>query len=189
MKKIISLLLALLFVASCQKSGSCPNPPKKANNTFKVEFKATPQQFSAQGGQGAVSGVLKEFSPEGQIISEKTLEKGDFTLKLKSGDASLITIDDVTKSFVISQGIEEAKFVLLAIAKVRDTETLTQELSIIREKGEAPKLKVKSPLDYVAEYNVNPDGTGFVTTYATDVSGYFSFKDKLKRSIRLAGTL
>lgn len=52
MRKIISLLLALLFVASCQKTGSCPNPPKKANNTFKVEFKATPQQFSAQGGQG-----------------------------------------------------------------------------------------------------------------------------------------
>lgn len=181
MRKIISLLLALLFVASCQKTGSCPNPPKKANNTFKVEFKATPQQFSAQGGQGTVSGVLKEFSPEGQIISEKTLEKGDFTLKLKSGDASLITIDDVTKSFVISQGIEEAKFVLLAIAKVRDTETLTQELTIIREKGEVPKLKVKSPLEYVAEYNVNPDGTGFVTTYATDVSGYFSFEDAVAK--------
>lgn len=33
-----------------------------------------------------------------------------------------------------------------------------------------------NPLAYVAEYNINPEGTGFVTDlYATNVSGYFDF--------------
>ena len=33
-----------------------------------------------------------------------------------------------------------------------------------------------NPLAYVAEFNINPDGTGFVTDkYATNVSGYFDF--------------
>ena len=48
---------------------------------------------------------------------------------------------------------------------------------------------IKLPLEYVAEYNVNSDGTDFATTHATDVSGYFTFKDAVSKfsDITIAG--
>ena len=44
------------------------------------------------------------------------------------------------------------------------------------------ELKMINPLAYVAEYNINPEGTGFVTDlYATNVSGYFTHDDAVAR--------
>ncbi len=45
------------------------------------------------------------------------------------------------------------------------------------------------PLAYLTEYNVNPEGTDFVTTQDLDVSGYFSYEDAVKKftNITIAG--
>ncbi len=45
-----------------------------------------------------------------------------------------------------------------------------------------PKAPPINPLSLVAEYNVNPEGTGFVTSLtACNVSGYFAFDDAVAR--------
>ncbi len=48
---------------------------------------------------------------------------------------------------------------------------------------------VQLPLEYVLENNVDPSGTGLVTTHATDVSGYFTFEDAVAKfsNITIAG--
>ena len=52
------------------------------------------------------------------------------------------------------------------------------------------EVKMINPLAYVAEANINPEGTGFVTDlYANNVSGYYSFNsavDKFK-NIKIGG--
>lgn len=269
-------MITLLFLASCQRSYVCPD----SQQLFEAKFEATPQLFSAQGGEGSVSGVLKELSPEGVEISEIPLTKSDFTLTLKSGDPTQITIDDATKSFVVAQGttatfeleavvtsdkakgeaqvltivrggevvysfvaspdlfdakggeglvsgvckvtnasgtvvsetelqptdftlslksgnaaeltIDQAKksfsvkaadeaadFILEAKA-IQEGAT-AQEIKIHRKAKETPIPANSLPLAYVAEYNINLDGTGFATTHATDVSGYFTFKDAVNK--------
>lgn len=269
-------MITLLFLASCQRSYVCPD----SQQLFKAKFEATPQLFSPQGGEGNVSGVLKELSPEGVEISEIPLTKSDFTLTLKSGDPTQITIDDATKSFVVAQGttatfeleavvtsdkakgeaqvltivrggevvysfvaspdlfdakggeglvsgvckvtnasgtvvsetelqptdftlslksgnaaeltIDQAKksfsvkaadeaadFILEAKA-IQEGAT-AQEIKIHRKAKETPIPANSLPLAYVAEYNINLDGTGFATTHATDVSGYFTFKDAVNK--------
>jgi hypothetical protein len=45
------------------------------------------------------------------------------------------------------------------------------------EEVTGPKL----PLEYVAEYNVAPDGVSFVTSHANDVSGYFTYNDAINK--------
>ncbi|HHU97638.1 MAG TPA: collagen-like protein [Petrimonas sp.] len=54
-----------------------------------------------------------------------------------------------------------------------------------------PKAPPINPLSLVAEYNVNPEGTGFVTSLtACNVSGYFTFDDavdKFTPSITISG--
>ncbi len=269
-------MITLLFLASCQRSYVCPD----SQQLFKAKFEATPQLFSAQGGEGNVSGVLKELSPEGVEISEIPLAKSDFTLTLKSGDPTQITIDDATKSFVVAQGttatfeleavvtsdkakgeaqvltivrggevvysfvaspdlfdakggeglvsgvckvtnasgtvvsetelqptdftlslksgnaaeltIDQAKksfsvkaadgaadFILEA--KATQEGATAQEIKIHRKAKETPIPANSLPLAYVAEYNINLDGTGFATTHATDVSGYFTFKEAVNK--------
>ena len=187
MKKIIPLLFMLLFAVACQDPKPeptpeptptptptpVPNPTPK--NSFKAIFTANPSTFSAQGGDGVVEGTLQEFSPEGKMISEKQLKKEQFTIALKAGDATQITIDDAAKTFKVAAGKTEALFTLEA--KVTVPENLTQELTIKRDKEKEVKPNGKTPLEYVAEYNMNPEGTAFVTTHATDVSGYFTFEE------------
>ena len=48
---------------------------------------------------------------------------------------------------------------------------------------------VTLPLAYLAEYNVNAEGTDFVTTQDLDVSGYFSYEDAVEKftNITIAG--
>ena len=44
------------------------------------------------------------------------------------------------------------------------------------------EMKMINPLAYVAEANINPEGTGFVTDiYATNVSGYFTYNDAVAK--------
>lgn len=156
LKVFVPLLLAMLVVVSCQRSGSCPNPPDLPANTFKAEFKATPDAFSAQGGEGVVIGVLKEINAEGVEVSEKPLGEGDFTLRLKSGDASQITIDNDKKSFVVAQG-STATFELEAIATVEKATNSSQILTIVRG-GEISYSFVATPDVFTAM-----GGTGTVS--------------------------
>ena len=48
---------------------------------------------------------------------------------------------------------------------------------------------VTLPLAYLAEYNVNAEGTDFVTTQDLDVSGYFSYEDAVEKftNVTIAG--
>lgn len=43
------------------------------------------------------------------------------------------------------------------------------------------QVQVKLPLEYIAEYNVNPEGTAFVSTNATNISGYYSFDEAVEK--------
>lgn len=193
MKKIIPLLFTLFIAVACQKPeptlppnpeptptpSPTPTPNPTPQNSFKALFTANPSIFSAQGGDGIVEGILQEFSPEGKMVSEKALKKDDFMVALKSGDATQITIDNTAKTFVITNGEAEALFVLEA--KVINKENLSQELTIKRKKAQGTKPTILLPLEYVTEYNMNPEGSGFVTTHATDGSGLFSFKDAVAK--------
>lgn len=181
MKRWFSFFLLSTFVLltlnSCKKNPIPPPIPEPivSETTFKAEFRATPSKFSAQGGVGIVEGILKEFSPEGKSLHERPLASTEFTISLKSGDATQIIIDDAKKEFVLTQGEEEVVFVILA--QTNDDKQLCQELTIVREKGEAPIPSIKLPLEYVAEYNVGKTAGTFATSYLNDEAGYFSFEE------------
>lgn len=186
MKQLISAftLIVLLFTA-CHKPEPEPAPQPKPTtkpaigNSFKVEFKATPEVFPADGGKGIIEGILKEVSPEGKVVKKSPIGMRDFTLSLKSGDASQIQINEETKEVTIAKGIEEATFSL--VAQMKKDKALSQELTLKREKGEAPKPQILTPLNFVAEYDINPDGNAFVDSYASNVAGYFNFDEAVKR--------
>lgn len=177
MKRAVSLFLFLLMIfASCHKP--VPKPQAKVKNNVQVAFKATPQTFSAEGGKGIIEGVLKEISPEGKIIKETALTKSEFSLSLKSGNASQIKIDNDKKEFTIEKGIEGISFII--IARVNKDKKLSSEITLTREKGGKPQHKVKIPLEYVAEYNVGKTIGTFATSHHNDASGYFSFEENSK---------
>ena len=51
---------------------------------------------------------------------------------------------------------------------------------------DAEQIKRINPLAYVAEYNINPEGTGFVTDlYATNTSGYFNWETSLAKFMNI----
>lgn len=184
MKQLIAAFtLVVLLLTACYKPEPDPQPkptpePSK-ENSFMVEFNAIPEVFPADGGKGNIEGLLKEVSPEGKVMKESPIGKSDFTLSLKSGDASQIQINEESKEFTIAKGFEAATFIL--VAQLKGNKPLSQELTLKREKGEAPKPQIFTPLSYVAEYDVNPEGNGFVNSYASNVSGYFNFDDAVAK--------
>ena len=142
-------------------------------------FVASPDLFDAKGGEGMVSGVCKVTNASGTVVSETELQPTDFTLSLKSGNATELTIDQAKKSFSVKAADEAADFILEA--KATQEGATAQEIKIHRKAKEAPIPANRLPLAYVAEYNINLDGTGFATTHATDVSGYFTFKEAVNK--------
>ena len=179
MKRILPLLMCFALIVSCNPKE--PNDPTN-QSTFKATFTATPNTFAGEGGTGHVEGILEEIAPDGSVLSKKQLTSDDFTISLKEGNASEITIDNAQKSFVIKSGRGEADFVLETV--VTDHPTLTQQLTIHRE-----AIHLDLPLAYVAEYNVNQAGDAFVTSQANNVSGYFTFPEAVQKfaSITIAG--
>lgn len=147
-KVFVTLILSMLAIASCQSPNSCPDLPDPNAHTFKAEFKATPDAFSAQGGEGLVSGVLKEINAEGVEVSERPLTKSEFTLRLKSGDANQISIDNDTKKFVVVKG-STATFELEAMATVEKATKNSQVLTIVRG-GEVNYSFVATPAVFTA---------------------------------------
>ena len=142
-------------------------------------FVASPNLFDAKGGEGMVSGVCKVTNASGSVVSETELQPTDFTLSLKSGNATELTIDQAKKSFSVKASDEAADFILEA--KATQEGATAQEIKIHRKAKETPIPANRLPLAYVAEYNINLDGTGFATTHATDVSGYFTFKEAVNK--------
>lgn len=142
-------------------------------------FVASPNLFDAKGGEGMVSGVCKVTNASGSVVSETELQPTDFTLSLKSGNATELTIDQTKKSFSVKASDEAADFILEA--KATQEGATAQEIKIHRKAKETPIPANRLPLAYVAEYNINLDGTGFATTHATDVSGYFTFKEAVNK--------
>ena len=90
MKKIFSLCVLAFAMFSC----NTPAPKPTVESKTKAEFKVSPATFTAEGGKGTIEGILQEMTPEGKVFQEKPLAKSDYTLSLKSEDASQITLDN-----------------------------------------------------------------------------------------------
>ena len=140
----------------------------------KCSFTADSRQFLMKGGSGKVTGALTVYAgtnASGTVLATDTIKEKDFTLSLKSGDATQITVDDANKTFTVKPGNTTAVFTLTATPK----DFPEQAQDIIIRRGE-------NPLAYVAEYNINKTGDGFVTDkYATNVSGYYNFDDAIAK--------
>ena len=95
MKKLASFLLLTVLVLSCRTTEPTSDP--SAENREAVEFTATPASFSLKGGKGVVEGVIREITPDGKVVKETPIDKEDFTLKLKSGDATQLSLDEKAK--------------------------------------------------------------------------------------------
>ena len=129
---------------------------------------ADKQQFLAQGGSGKVSANLTVYEgsdASGAVWASEKLSGRDYTLALKSGDASQITINDDRKEFTVRPGNAVLHFTLTATHKY--IPGMVQEITVTR---------MGNPLAYVAESNVNPADTGFVTDVnSVRGSGYFTW--------------
>ena len=102
MKKLLSIITLIALVVSCCPDELASNPSK--GSIFKAEFNASPAVFSAEGGVGIISGILQELSSGGKILNKAPLAKEDYTVSLKNGDASQITLNPDNKEFVVSKG-------------------------------------------------------------------------------------
>lgn len=140
-------------------------------------FEAAPSQFTATGGKGVVTGKCTYTDTEGKVIDEKALAASDFTLTLKAGKASELTIDDAQKSFTVAEGTEAADFTLEAKPLAANADAT--ELTIHREAAPQPKLLL--PLELVAEYNIGIKENEFAATKASNVSGYFTYEDAVSK--------
>ena len=125
-------------------------------------------QFLAQGGSGKVSANLTVYEgsdASGAVWASEKLLSRDYTLALKSGDASQISIDDNRKEFTVRPGNAVLHFTLTATHKY--IPGMVQEITVTR---------MGNPLAYVAESNVNPAGTGFVANVnSVRGSGFFTW--------------
>lgn len=146
-------------------------------------FKAEPNSFSYKGGSGKVSGTCKATDVDGNVVEETALKNGDFSLALKRGDASGISIDSKYKNFNVREGEQEENFVLEATALFDNS---LHELTIHREAKKAASPLKSNPLEYVAEYNINVEGNGFARSQGIDESGYFSYDEAVERFSQIA---
>ena len=145
--------------------------------TLSYTFEASPHTFAHDGGEGQVTGICKVIGSSGTVITEEPLAKDQFTLILKQGETSELTSDETEKTFTVKAGKDEATFVLEA--KALATGATPQEITIHREAKPSPTILL--PLDYVAEYNIDAEGSNFVQTQACDVSGYFTFDEAVTK--------
>lgn len=78
-------------------------------------------------------------------------------------------------------------YIAIALAKNADDKwgPLVQKEFTTKALQTEPKL----PLEYVAEYNLNEEGNNFVSTQATDVSGYFTYQEAIEKAnkVTIAG--
>lgn len=188
MKKVLSLVTLLFLVVSCKPSGNNPEPEVLPAVKSTYSFTATPSTIPASGGMGTVEGLKTDLNAKGAKVKETPVAKEDFTLSLKSGDETQITIDNETKQFTIVEGYKEMSFVLAAAIKVGER-TSTVDVTVKREAGVDPVTLLKVPLEYVAEYNINQAGDQFVTKHAADNSGYFDFNQAVEKfkAINISG--
>lgn len=178
------------FELEVAAEGSAPQKLRiRREGTLTFSFEAKPASFSAKGGEGVVLGKQAATDGSGKVVEEKVLAAKDFSLTLKEGNASEITIDANKKSFTIAKGTKAAAFTLEAKPHM-DGATATQ-LTIHRKAGETPNPnpEIMLPLNYVAEYNVAQDGISFATSQANNASGYFTWDDAVAKfsNITIAG--
>lgn len=172
MGKYTTVVLLLFCVLS-----SCCKPEivvhRTHENSVKAVFEATPATFAAKGGKGVIKGILREISPEGNVIKETAISNSDFSISLKKGNSDEITLDSQAKTFEVIGGGNNASFVIEAIVAM-DGGT-PHELTIHR-KGKTESIN-KLPLACVAEYNVGKTPGVFATSHLNNASGYFAFDD------------
>lgn len=128
----------MLLVSGCNESTNVPKPnpnpdpnPTKQTSSWTVEFTASPNTFSVEGGSGKISGTLKEISAQGKLLQEKALKNEDFTLSFKGVRAQDIQIDNTAKTFVVPSG-EQAIFDIEATVTAGVQKGTKQTISIVR---------------------------------------------------------
>lgn len=158
MKQSIRLLLVVLLslaVLSCEDDNT-PNGPTLPENKFVAEFTASPSTFSATGGEGAVTGKVKEVTSTGSVVQETILRPEEFSLKLVEGEASDITLDTATKHFTVKAG-SASTFTLEATVLADKSKGTSQRLTIVRSGTLSYKFTC-TPTDFTSD-----GGSGQVT--------------------------
>lgn len=168
--------------ASCAGSDPQTITIKRVGKLVYV-FSADPTSFIPNGGKGRVTGICQATDAEGNVVEAYNLKKNEFMLSLKSGNASEIRINNAHKVFEVLKGDEEAHFVLEASANADGT---SQELPIHREARKTPQPLLNNPLEYVAEYNINVEGTDFATSQNVDDCGFFNFETAVKQFSKIS---
>ncbi|MDD6927761.1 MAG: hypothetical protein SOW36_07240 [Porphyromonas sp.] len=169
---------ALFELEAIAKGSDTPQEIKVSREgSITYTFEAHPNNFTSEGGEGEIRGryVLKDIL--GNSLATKALPNEAYNLSLKSGDASQVTLDNAKKRFTIKSGEKEETFVFEA--KPFTTGSVALEITIHRDAVKVPKVVL--PLEYLTEFNINPAGTGFVTSHAKDASGYFSWNDAVAK--------
>lgn len=132
--------------------------------------------------------VLKRIFPVEAVSiepAEKTLTVGDlFTLTSAFTPSNASNQNVIWKSS--NEEVAEVTIAGVVLAKTPGNTTITVTTEdggktatslITVEKAQRPKLAI----EYVAEYNVNIDGTGFVTNHSNEVGGYFNWDEALSK--------
>ena len=131
----------------------------------RYQFSIDKREYPELGGVGHVSARKYAYANgSGTFLWQEPLPVGEFTITLKEGDPSQITIDNATGTFTIAKGATVADFKLEIKANEPNAEG--SDFNVQR---------VVNPLRYMAEANINQTGTGFVTDlYDTKISGYWN---------------
>ena len=124
-----------------------------------------------------------------EIVVEKSTYNEDEILKYLKESPESMSLPYRTEAYTSAWTDLKSgtAYYALAIAKNGDNEwgPLTKVEFTTLSVDQAVTL----PLAYLAEYNVNAEGTDFVTTQDLDVSGYFSYEDAVEKftNVTIAG--
>ncbi|WP_169333145.1 PL29 family lyase N-terminal domain-containing protein [Porphyromonas levii] len=118
---------------------------------------------------------------------EMVLEVGatmSFTLKFEPANTTnkeVTWTSDNEKIVTVKDGVVTAHAVGTAIISVvSKADVKVRATATVRVRGAAQKLA----LEYVTEYNVNPEGNGFVKTHLGKSSGYYTWDEAMERFSR-----
>lgn len=118
-----------------------------------------------------------------------TVDKDGFWQVSTDGGKTWTNVKDPNGSNVKAKG-EDGKpgkdaATDLSITESEDGKTITITFNgqtyILPISGSEEVMGPKLPLEYVAEYNIAPDGVSFVTTHGNDVSGYFTYDEAMAK--------
>jgi len=102
---------------------------------------------------------------------EVTSGNGSYTVV--SSDANIATAT-ISGSIITIKGITEGN-TTVAVTDTQSKETATVAVTVNKVDVPPPTDRPKMAIEYFAEYNINKDGTGFVTDHNSDDMGFFNW--------------